>query len=106
MYIKNFILKIKAFFRKNSTEGIKKIPMGLVLVFFSFTFGNFFGLGFKLLNWSAKSLLVPLICVEIISFFMYSKVLGSQKFLLTKNLNFIKFGFLIGIFVEAFKVGS
>nr|YP_009106824.1 hypothetical chloroplast RF20 [Marvania geminata]AIT95712.1 hypothetical chloroplast RF20 [Marvania geminata] len=106
MNIKNFILKIKAFFRKNSPESIKKIPTGLALIFLSFTFGNFFGLGFKLLNWPAKSLFVPLIFVEIISFFMYSKALGPQKFLLTKNLNFIKFGFLIGIFVEAFKVGS
>jgi hypothetical protein len=90
----------------------KKISLWLFLLFFAFSCGNIFGMYTKNINNFYIYILSNLLTVEIISFIKYSKkfqfyekYLSKDNFL-TKSLNVLKRGFLIGIFVEAFKVGS
>ena len=97
----------------------------IVLLFFAFSVGNIFGIYSKNIKNLYSFFLINLIFIELISFFYYSRnfeflkktilpadqgdrIAGTKdlpKFLI-KSLNILKRGFLIGIFVEAFKVGS
>lgn len=90
----------------------KKISLWIFLLFFAFSCGNIFGMYTKNINNFYIYILSNLIIVEIISFIKYSrkfqlyeKYISNDNFL-TKSFNVLKRGFLIGIFVEAFKVGS
>lgn len=78
------------------------ISINLFLFFICFCLGNFFGILIKSSIYQIQYLIFILIISEFISY-------GSTKFQDLKifyYLNICKRGFLIGIFVEAFKVGS
>lgn len=78
------------------------ISIILFLFFICFCLGNFFGILIKSSIYQIQYLIIILIISEFISY-------GNTKFQDSKifyYLNICKRGFLIGIFVEAFKVGS
>jgi Protein of unknown function (DUF565) len=105
---KNFFVTLTKVIQIN----FKKISLWIFLLFFAFSCGNIFGMYTKNINNFYLYILSNLIVVEIISFIKYSrkfqlyeKYISNDNFL-TKSFNVLKRGFLIGIFVEAFKVGS
>jgi len=76
-----------------------------IILFFFFIFfciGNFFGLTIKTTQYQIQYLFIILLVSELISY-LNLKFQNSKFFY---YLNICKRGFLIGIFVEAFKVGS
>ena len=105
---KNFFFTLKNLIQIN----FKKISIWVFLLFFAFSCGNIFGMYTKNINNFYIYILINIVVVEIISFIKYSrtfqlyeKYISNDNFL-TKSFNVLKRGFLIGIFVEAFKVGS
>ena len=105
---KNFFLTVIQVIQTN----FKNFSLWIFLLFFAFSCGNIFGMYTKNINNFYLYILSNLIIVEIISFLKYSrkfqlyeKYISNNNFL-TKSFNTLKRGFLIGIFVEAFKVGS
>jgi hypothetical protein len=99
------MLKIKELFKLQFLK--KNINVLIFLVLSSFLFGNIFGLNSKILLRSPEILFFffPLL-IEILNFITYKL---KQKF--SKNNFYITFisirrGFLLGIFIEAFKLGS
>ena len=94
-----FFGKIKDLINKN----LKNLSWLVFLIFIAFIFGNLFGISTKNIN--SSYLYIFLIIIEFISFLKYSKNIVRENFI-TNNLNVFKRGFLIGIFIEAFKVGS
>ena len=93
----------------NIKENIKKLSFFTFLLLISFIYGNIFGIYLKEIENFYLNIFIIVILIEVISFLKYSK---KSKFYLIENslslksLNVLKRGFLIGIFVEAFKVGS
>lgn len=99
------ILKIPKIINKNS----KKISFLTFLILFAFFGGNIFGIYLKNVDNFYLIIILVLLSLEIISFLKYSNIVNL--FIINKNsviqyLNVLKRGFLIGLFVEAFKVGS
>lgn len=103
---------LKKINRKLRTN-FSKISLLLLSIFLAFICGNIFGILSKLLN-PFVLMVLTLLIFELINYFKFalkSKIkIENQS---SKNLNqipiflnVIKRGFLIGIFVEAFKVGS
>lgn len=74
----------------------------LFLFFIFFSIGNFFGLMIKTTSYQIQYLFIILLISELISYLN----LKFQTSTFFYYLNICKRGFLIGIFVEAFKVGS
>lgn len=98
-----------AILNQNLFENSKKISFFLFLLLISFVSGNLFGLYLKQIEDFYFNLFLNLIFIELISFLKYSKKIplyNNENNFLIKSLNVLKRGFLIGIFVEAFKVGS
>jgi hypothetical protein len=83
----------------------KQISISLLFVLTGFSFGNFFGINSKLMEKSFFLILLLICLIELITFLQYGRNEKSTLFFF-KHLNTFKRGFLIGIFVEAFKVGS
>jgi len=80
------------------------LSISIILLFFLvfFCVGNFFGLMIKTTQYQIQCLFIILLISELISY-LNLKFRNSKIFY---YLNICKRGFLIGIFVEAFKVGS
>lgn len=87
----------------------------LFLLVFSFTLGNLIGIISKKINYNIFSIFFFNIIIEIINYLCYSSnTIKSlfNKIIIIKNkkvkilLNIFKRGLLLGIFVEAFKLGS
>ena len=97
--IYNNIKKIYFFHVPNRSYSI---TIFLSIFFICFLFGNFFGLLIK----SSTNQIVVLLSSILISEFIgyYNNRLKNHKLVLYFNI--CKRGFLLGIFVEAFKVGS
>ncbi len=90
-------------------ESARSIPLALLCIFSSFSLGNLFGIYSKNTGNNFLTLFLMSTILELISFFVYSPI--PQKVNFNENsskkyFNLLKQGFLIGIFVEAFKVGS
>ena len=85
---------------------MKKKPISISIIlflFFSwFSLGNFFGILIKSSLYQIQYLIFVLLVSEFISYVNIK--FHENKFFY--YLNICKRGFLIGIFVEAFKVGS
>eukprot|EP01025_Chloroclados_australasicus_P032455 TRINITY_DN32926_c0_g1_i1.p1 TRINITY_DN32926_c0_g1~~TRINITY_DN32926_c0_g1_i1.p1 ORF type:complete len:180 (-),score=11.92 TRINITY_DN32926_c0_g1_i1:322-861(-) len=108
-------LRLQRYFRL-ATDKFRQLrnsfPSMLLMLLGGFVVGNLFGnfgpgLKSKFL-WDGFGLLVVNFCLEIISYLYYSQKL---KFLkdrpgIRQYLNYLKLGFLLGIFTDAFKVGS
>jgi hypothetical protein len=99
-------------FRKVFKINLEHISLFISLILTSFICGNFFGICSKSAPNIFYIILITNFILEVISFCNYSPYsIFSQQFIIRYNfflklLNSIKRGFLIGIFVEAFKVGS
>jgi hypothetical protein len=109
------MLKLKKLFRNQFLK--KNISILVFFLLFSFLFGNIFGLNAEILllkspNW--LFFIIPLF-IEIINFFSFvskknpffwnkNKIKNSQNF--TLIFISIRRGFFLGVFIEAFKVGS
>lgn len=87
----------------------------LFLLVCSFTLGNLIGIISKKINYNIFSILFFNIIIEIINYLCYSSNninLLFTNIVILKNkkakalLNIFKRGLLLGIFVEAFKLGS
>jgi hypothetical protein len=93
-------------------NNIKRLSSLLLCIGCAFTFGNVFGIYTKSFTNPYVFVFCVLCFIESISFFKYSKYSQSIQnnfflsTLLSTYLNAAKRGFLIGLFVEAFKVGS
>lgn len=105
---KNFFINLTKVIQIN----FKKISLWIFLLFFAFSCGNIFGIYTKNIDNFYLYIVTNLIVVESISFIKFSRKFQlhekyfSNNNILTKSFNVLKRGFLIGIFVEAFKVGS
>jgi hypothetical protein len=84
---------------------LKNLSISLLLILIGFSFGNFFGISSKITQNSFIFIFISIFFVELIGFFQYSKNNMNNQ-LIIEYLNTLKRGFLIGILVEAFKVGS
>ena len=84
-------------------KNLKNLSWFVFLIFLAFIFGNLFGISTKNINSTYLSIFI--IIIEFISYLKYSKNFVRENFI-TNNLNVLKRGFLLGIFIEAFKVGS
>ena len=102
--------------RKVIKKNFSQISSLLFSILIAFIFGNLFGITSKITN-PFVFILGTIILLEIINFLKFSNKLKTKvshkKTNLMKSdkrintlLNAVKRGFLIGIFVEAFKVGS
>lgn len=83
-----------------------KITKNLFIFFISFCIGNIFGLMIKTSIYQFQYMIGVICCFEIISLLNSKKNTVTVVFKILNIMNIIKRGFLIGIFVEAFKVGS
>jgi hypothetical protein len=98
--------------QKYKNTNIKQLSLLLLCIGSSFTFGNLFGIYTKSFSSSYIFVLGALLAIEGVSFVKYSpECQGMEKMALKTTLvstcfNAVKRGFLIGLFVEAFKVGS
>lgn len=98
--------------QKYRNTNIKQLSLLLLCIGSSFTFGNLFGIYTK--SFSSSYILVfgTLLAVEGVSFIKYSpecqglEKTAFQTTIVSTCFNAVKRGFLIGLFVEAFKVGS
>lgn len=89
--------------KKNYKKKIQTFSFLLLLI--GFIFGNLFGLNFHFIKWNIFSIFVVSFLLEIGNFFQNRSKNCKlySKFLI---FNYFKRGFLLGIFIEAFKVGS
>ena len=118
-------MKLIKLILQNSRKN-KKIFKSLSLLFLltSFIFANLFGINFNFINWNLFSIFSIPLSFELVNFFT-NKLKNNNKLnniIQNKNpesINFytsnylilfifdsLKRGFLLGIFIEAFKVGS
>lgn len=124
----NIFLKTKTL--KNNTDSQKfsqfksyflKSKDGFLLDFFlifgAFVYGNLFAIQFSKLNWGFILIFGITLYIELLQKFLYllqNRLLSSNKKATPKKklpsfiffLTIIKRGFLLGFFLEAFKVGS
>ena len=100
----------KAFFKEAKEEKIKFQGINFFFILFSFSLGNLFGINSKLIFWNGISLFLIPIILELINSINSKNLVNTKKRIKTDTLvivlNSIKRGFLLGIFLEAFKVGS
>ena len=94
------------YFKEYFLKNFKNISLSLMFLFISFSFGNLFGIFSKKIPNNFLIILLMNFWLELFCFIIYSQKIPDNKIIRKKYLNFIKQGFLIGIFVEAFKVGS
>jgi hypothetical protein len=91
---------------------IKRLSTLILCIGTSFTFGNIFGISTKSFTNPYIFVFCSMCCIEYISFVKYSKKcqIVEKNFIgttfLSTCLNAAKRGFLTGLLVEAFKVGS
>jgi len=89
-------------------KNLSQISFLLLSLFLAFISGNMFGILSKIIN-PFLFLLITLFFLELLNFVNFSKKVKNNYFSNKKIIVFFntaKRGFLIGIFVEAFKVGS
>lgn len=100
----------KAFFKETKEEKIKFQGINFFFILFSFLLGNLFGINSKLIFWNGIFLFLIPIILELINSINSKNLVNKKKIVkidtLVIILNSIKRGFLLGIFLEAFKVGS
>lgn len=106
---------INSFFLQNFKNKPKFKAVSFLFLLMSLIFGNLFGINLSNFNWNLLSLfLVPLVLesgnLVMMTLKKTEKGRANQQPLLNQFfINIfpsIKRGFLIGIFIEAFKVGS
>ena len=94
----------------------------LLILLTSFLFGNLFGINFSGINWNFSLIFFIVLFFECLNFLISrnfvsvlsvlppKRVLGNKHFFgfetMKTVLESFRRGFLLGIFVEAFKVGS
>jgi len=100
----------KAFLKETKEEKIKFQGINFFFILFSFLLGNLFGINSKLIFWNGISLFFIPMVLELINSINSKNLVNTKKTAkidaLLIVLNSIKRGFLLGIFLEAFKVGS
>lgn len=110
----------------------QRFSYGIFFLFVGFLLGNLFGTFLPLIRlffpWDGFIVLIILFCVELISYIRYHKQGGaflgiwkitknnriSDSYTLRKDeaidrwkeCNYFKIGFLLGFFIDAYKVGS
>ena len=108
MYQENFFYKLKKTIKTN----LFQISLLILSILIAFIYGNIFGISSKRIPDPLVFTICFILVLELISFFKFSKNIQimenyiSKQNLLSTDLNAAKRGFLIGIFIEAFKVGS
>lgn len=85
---------------------VKKLIFFIVLILGAYSFGNFFGLYSKNVSNLSFYFALTTISVELINWLKYSQKNSGNVQKILRIINNFKRGFLIGVFVEAFKVGS
>ena len=106
---------MKNFLQKNLNSKKEFQAFSFLLLLIGFISGNLFGINFYFIKWNIFSIfLVPLL-LEMGNFFQNkikkdisnNKKLKNNKFKMKfLFFDYLKRGFLLGIFIEAFKVGS
>lgn len=84
----------------------KKLLFFIVLILGAYFCGNFFGLYSKNNSNLLYYFNITILSLELINWLRYSQKTSKNLENLILILNNFKRGFLIGVFVEAFKVGS
>lgn len=103
----NFLNEKSNLLKSSYSFFVKENSYILFLILSSFFFGNLFNLFFKdlknILIWEPLILFFILILLELINVIIYTI---KRPFYYKKLLNSFKMGLLLGLFVDAFKVGS
>jgi len=105
-------LFFQLFFQKNTIikRNLAQSSLLTLTLLIAFFCGNFFGIYSKKSIAPFIFIFLTLIILEIVSFLKFQKKINFfQKFFsdwILTLLNSLKRGFLIGILIEAFKVGS
>ena len=94
----------KAFINETKKEKVEFQGINFFFILFSFLLGNLFGINSKLIIWNGISLFLITLILELINIINSKKKTKLDRLLVI--LTSIKRGFLLGIFLEAFKVGS
>jgi hypothetical protein len=83
-------------------------PFDFFLLLFAFFYGNLFAITFSTMNWGFLLIVFLVVFVECSNKIIYSFSSRIKTNWYSKGilLNTLKRGFLLGLFVEAFKVGS
>ena len=105
---------LKLFIKETKKEQAQFQGINFFFLLFSFLMGNLFGINLKYIFLNNFSLFIVPIILELINMstsnILLTKTINKKKLLkinrLLSILNSIKRGFLLGIFLEAFKVGS
>ncbi len=89
---------------------VKKINVSdFLILLIGFVYGNLFVINYSNANWNFLLIFFIIFFVELINksnYFIFFKNYTENNFFLFNFINTIRRGFLLGIFVEAFKVGS
>lgn len=89
---------------RNKTKNFQSLSFLLILI--GFIIGNSFGINFYFINWNIVSIFLVPFLLEIGNY-LKTKIFTNKNFKLNLNFfDYFKRGFLLGIFMEAFKVGS
>ena len=105
---------LKLFIKETKKEKAQFQGINFFFLLFSFLMGNLFGINLKYIFLNNFCLFIVPIILEFINMstsnILVTKTINKKKLLkinrLLSILNSIKRGFLLGIFLEAFKVGS
>lgn len=119
-------MKLIRLMLKNSSKKKKNLKsLSLLFLLISFIFANLFGLNFHFIKWNIFSIFFLSMLLEVGNFlstrlkkkskFLFLNLNSRQKKeknfqflsqLISSFFDYLKRGFLLGIFLEAFKVGS
>ena len=89
---------------------VKKINVfDFLILLIAFVYGNLFAINYSTANWDFLLIFFIIFFVELVNlsnYFIFFKNYRENNFFVFNFINTIRRGFLLGIFVEAFKVGS
>jgi hypothetical protein len=89
---------------------VEKINVSdFLILLIGFVYGNLFVINYSTANWNFLLIFFIIFFVELVNksnYFIFFKKYTENNFFLFNFINTSKRGFLLGIFVEAFKVGS
>lgn len=106
---------MKKFLKKKLNIKKEFQAFSFLLLLIGFVCGNLFGINFYFIKWNFFSIFFVPFLLEVVNFVQkeLKKNIAKNKQLKNCNLklkllffDYLKRGFLLGIFVEAFKVGS
>ena len=96
---------MKKIFQKKLNTKKDFQAFSFLLLLLGFICGNLFGINFYFIKWNIFSIFFVPFLLEVGNFFQ-TKLKNNNFKIKLLFFDYLKRGFLLGIFIEAFKVGS